>query len=693
MTAVLEKINFSDYPMVSVDCIDEIMKQLKAGFEPLKVSPPLRLSEWAARHFYLSAESSQKKQRWEAYAFQIALLDWMGDDGIEEFNVIKSARVGYTKCLMASIGYDAEYKRQNQALWLPTDDDSDSICKTEIEPMFDDVKILKKVFPEHLKRSKGNTLKIKKFLGSLLHLLGGKAAKNYRRITVSKAKLDEIDGFDQQIENSSDPVTLAFKRLEGATFPKMVIGSTPRIKGLSHVEGRSLMAQAFMQYHIDCPHCQSEITLEWGGRDVPHGFKFNSTEFENGADGDVQHICKVCGVGMTQADYFSVWRFGRWVSKCGQYRYNHETGFWFNANNEPIKAPRHVAAHIWTAYSPQTTWVQIVREFLQAVKKRKAGDKGPLIGFVNETLGETWEDDDTEKLEVDVLKERAEPYALGTVPRGGLVIVCGTDVQKNRFEVVTYAIGRGEEKWVIDYQVILADPSQEKEWEKLDDYLLNTTFTHEMGQTMRIEAVGIDMMGSYTHQGYNFVRHRSSRAYAKTYGVRGDPQPGRPISGRATLQDVNFGGKTIKGGVKLWYVGADTAKDLLHGRLGITVAGPGYIHFSQDLPEDFYKQLTSEMRVLQKTVNGYIYRWIKPNNARNEVLDCSVYALFVTYRLGLQHYTEKMWAKLEQSFVPDLFNTELEAQPDKVIEPVISKPVLNKINTQRKKQKREQISW
>lgn len=684
MSSVLDKVDLQAYPSVSEHCINEILKQIRAGFAPLKVSPPLRLSQWAAKHFYLSAESSQKKQRWEAYPFQIGLLDWMGDDVIEELNFVKSARVGYTKCLMASIGYDAEYKRQNQALWLPTDDDSDSICKTEIEPMLDDVKVMRKVFPEYLKRSKGNTLKLKKFLGSLLHMLGGKAAKNYRRITVSKAKLDEIDGFDQQIENSSDPVTLAFKRLEGATFPKMTLGSTPRIKKFSHIEGRALMAQAFMRYHIDCPHCQAEIALEWGGKDVVHGFKFNSVDFENGADGEVHHICKHCGVGMTQAEYLAIWKNGRWVSNCGQYRYNHETGHWFNAEHQPIKAPRHVAAHIWTAYSPQTTWTQIVREFLQAVKKRKAGDKGPLIGFINETLGETWEDDETERIETDSLKQRAEDYALGTVQNGGLILVTGVDVQSNRFELTTWAIGRGCEMWIVDYQIIFANPADEREWEKLDLHLLQTLH-HVNGQAMHIEAAAIDMMGHFTHQGYNFVRTRESRKIAKCFGVRGDPQPGKPIAGRASLVDVNVRGKIIKGGARLWYVGADTAKDLLHGQLSVQETGPGYIHFSQQLPDEFYKQLTAEERVLQKTTAGFVYRWTKPNGARNEVLDCTVYAMFCVYRLGLHNFTEKMWARLESALQPDLF-----AEPQPINEPTPT--FIEQHTTQRRQAKRRRNS-
>ena len=34
------------------------------------------------------------------------------------------------------------------------------------------------------------------------------------------------------------------------------------------------------------------------------------------------------------------------------------------------------------------------------------------------------------------LAKRAEPYNLRTVPRGGLVLVAGVDVQERRFEVV-----------------------------------------------------------------------------------------------------------------------------------------------------------------------------------------------------------------------------------------------------------------
>ena len=140
------------------------------GLEALKTPEPLNLNEWAERHFYLSAESSQTEQRWVSYPPQRAILAMMGDDDIEEVDVRKSARVGYTKMLLASVAFDAQHKRRSQCLWQPTDDDSDEFCKSELDPMLRDVRIMRSVLPEFMAKSKSNTMNMKKFLGSILYL-------------------------------------------------------------------------------------------------------------------------------------------------------------------------------------------------------------------------------------------------------------------------------------------------------------------------------------------------------------------------------------------------------------------------------------------------------------------------------------------------------------------------------------------
>ena len=122
-----------------------------------------------------------------------------------------------------------------------------------------------------------------------------------------------------------------------------------------------------------------------------------------------------------------------------------------------LKPPRHVAVHVWTAYSPQTTWGEIVRQFLQCVRSAKGGDKAPLEGFVNETLGETWEDE-VERADTHALMQRAEDYPLRVVPMGGLELVAGVDTQDKWWAIGIWAIGRGEEMWMVDYQEIDGNP-------------------------------------------------------------------------------------------------------------------------------------------------------------------------------------------------------------------------------------------
>lgn len=207
------------------------------------------------------------------------------------------------------------------------------------------------------------------------------------------------------------------------------------------------------------------------------------------------------------------------------------------------------------------------------------------------------------------------------------------------------------------YSVIIANPADERDWSHLDAYR-KTIFQHDSGQAMKIEAMAVDTGGHFTHQAYNYCRQRERD---RVFAVRGDPQPSKMVKSKATVQDVNWGGKIIKRGVRLWYVGTDTAKDLLYGRLCVEKRGAGFVHFSKDLPPEFYTQLTSEARVPQRVAGGEAFRWMKSPGARNEALDCSVYAIFCTHVLGLHLYTGKMWERLESIVQPpngDLFRVE-----------------------------------
>jgi len=632
---------------------DAIKAAVRLGLESLRAEPPQRLGDWARDHFKLAGESSHTKGAWLAWAFQVGILDFMSDDRIEELDVMKAKRVGYTKMVTAYVAYNVAHRRRKQALWQPTDDDRDSYVKSEIDPVLDPATGVPAVNKARRigKGASEETIKYKPFRDSALHLLGGKASRAYRRITVAVAILDEISKFDRSIEKSGPPRGLARGRLEGAPYPKLVCGSTPLLKGLCHIEDAVEEAEGLVRFHIECKHCGAEHPLLWGGKDKAHGFKW-----ERGQPATVRHVCPHCRASTTQADYMPGGTpvGGAWVCERTGKRYGPDR-VWRDTAGMPCRPPRSLGVHVWTAYSPQRAWSDIVTEFENSLKALEKGDVGPMQLFVNETLGETWEMAG-ERTDEHALQARAEPYQLCTVPRGALMLTAGVDVQRNRWEITVYGWGRGLESWVVDVAVLEGNPAVDEEWGAVLEYL-QRRYPQECGGglTMGISATSIDS-SDQTQAVYNWVG-KAQHMLKNLRAIKGDGNDNTPILGPSSLQEINWRGKKVVRGIKLWRVGVDAAKDLLLGQLSIAQPGPGYVHFSDELPREFYEQLTAEQRVLARVSGREAYRWIK-RRPRNEQLDTRNYALHAALGLGLHKYTDAQWQRLEAMVQPpaDLFS-------------------------------------
>jgi phage terminase large subunit GpA-like protein len=192
--------------------------------------------------------------------------------------------------------------------------------------------------------------------------------------------------------------------------------------------------------------------------------------------------------------------------------------------------------------------------------------------------------------------------------------------------------------WTVDTVVLLANPALEDDWKKVDQVLLQK-YEHEDGFELGIEAFAVDTGGHYTHEAYNFVR--SCRPHRKAHAIKGADRPGMQLIGRATPVDVNWRGRVIKGGVKLWQIGVNAAKDRLFGLMRAEVP---QIHFSHELDDDFYDQITAEQRVPQKSARGKRYVWVKrKGHARNERLDCATYVVWLVERLKISTWPARIW--------------------------------------------------
>lgn len=598
--------------------IHDLGKAVQLGLQGLYKEPPMTAVQWADEHFYMSSESSYHEGKWTTDAFQVAILNAMGNDLIAVVNFVKSARIGYTKLLMANIGYKLQHKRRNIVMWSPTDTDAKGISKRHVDGLVRDVPVVKELAPWFGKKHRDNTLDQKVFSNrKSLWIRGGTASGNYRELSADETIYDELSNFDQDIDGEGDAVTLGDKRLDGATYPKSIRGSTPKKFGHCQVNKAAEESPVRLRFHIACPHCQQEQTLKFGGKDCEFGLKWDKDAL--GQAVKAWYVCEHCTACFFHPDMVAASPNGRWVCEATGI-WTRDSMDWFDHNDQPMRTPKSVAFYCWAIYSTWSAWLKIAEEFLKI-----KGDREKLVTFTNTTLGEMWDDDQGAKLDHEVLYGRREVYP--QVPGLGLVLVGGIDTQDDRYEGRVWAFGKGEEAWLVHRFILMGDPASEELRRKVA-IELHRQFTRADGTVMKVNRWAWDAGGHYADEVYAESRKRGVQWVVP---IRGATLYGKPIANFPRTKN-----KVHK--VYLTEVGTDNAKELLYSRMALPVdtassqsgvSQPGVVHLPANdsiCDESEAMQLTSERKKSVISKGKRVMRW-DAGGRRNEALDCFVYAL------------------------------------------------------------------
>ena len=587
----------------------------RAGLKP---DPDFTVSQWADTHRMLSQKSASEPGHWrtDRTPYLRDIMDCLSPSSpVQRVVFMAGAQVGKTECGNNWLGFVIHHAPGPMMLVQPTVDTAKRLSKQRIAPMIEETPVLRERIAESRSRDSGNTMMVKEFQGGVMILTGANSAVGRRSMPVRYLFLDEVDAFPVDVDGEGDPVSLAERRTTTVSRRKIYMSSTPTVKDTSRIE-REYLASDQRKYFVPCPHCDHFQHLRW-------------SQVKWGDDpAAAAYVCEDCGTFIEERHKPEMLRRGEW-----------------RATSEGDR--KTAGFHLSSLYSPLgwKSWSSIVEDFLAA-----KNDPPSLKTWVNTVLGETWEEDYSAKIGASAIAERAEVYDLLTVPHGGLMLTAGVDVQDNRVAVTVKAWGEDEESWLVNWTEIYGDPSKPELWRQLDSVLWETEYTHENGKPMQVRAAAIDSGGHFTHEVYAYVRGRRDR---HIIAVKGMSQPGKPIIGKPSRQDINFKNQTIKKGVELWGVGTDTAKAVIYGRLKNTDdAGAGVLHFPMGLPENYYEQLTSEKQVTRYS-NGFARRlWIKKDNARNEALDCEVYALAALQYFYTRVNRATLWKTLESKIAP-----------------------------------------
>ena len=351
--------------------------------------------------------------------------------------------------------------------------------------------------------------------------------------------------------------------------------STPTVKDASRIEA-AFEETDKREYHVPCKDCGEEHVLRW-----------SNVKWDKGAPDTAAYICEHCGSVWDDAARFRAIRKGRWV-----------------ATNPSVGKAGFRLSGLCSPWTPIET---AVREFLEAKKLPET-----LRVWVNTYLGETFQEIG-DRVEEGDIADRREDWG-EKVPNGVVMVTAGADVQSDRLEIEILGIGRDEETWSIGYEVIYGDPSAPQLWGDLDT-LLARTYEREDGVVLPIQSMAIDTGGHHTQQVYKYCKPRYGRRIFAIKGVGGE---GRPLIGRPSTNN------NMK--CKLFPIGVDTAKEIVYSRLRIQEEGAGYCHFPIDRDDEYFRMLTAE-QIVTRFHKGFRKREWRKTRARNEALDCRVYAL------------------------------------------------------------------
>jgi len=598
---------------------------LSSAARAMRPRKRLTLSAWSDAHRVLTSKSSPEPGPWRTKRMphlKEPMDALSAHSPVSKVVCMFPVQMGKTEIGLNWQGYIIDHAPAPTLSVQPTLELRDRYVAQRVNDLLENTECLADKFNSKASRSASNSKDVKDFAGGILVLGGGNSPASIASMPIMNVIVDELDVFPWTLRGAGDPLGLIEARQSNFPRRKSLYISSPTMKDSSRIEEEFLGGdQRYRQ--VPCPHCGAWIELIW---------KQLQWSRINGVLKEVWYVCEKCGAEIEEHHKPQMLsnHHARWMphNKGAPYR-----SYTINALYSPISIG-------WS-------WMECVQEWLKV-----QGDHAKLKRFINTRLAESWEA--KQKFKPQMLQERAEDYALRTIPVGCLILTCGIDTQDDRLAVQLVGHGKGGVVWVLDYFEIPGIPSDlidefiEKKG-KLYDYL-STPIMNAFGKPLRIRASAWDTGGHYTDDVYRAVR---AKIIPLLLAVKGLSTTGKPIlSPRPSKQDVRKNGKVMKrGGVDLWGIGTDTAKDWIFSRLEADEdkdASARKIRFSSELDEDFYKMLTSESFDPEKN------KYVKKSGARNEALDTLGYAIAASRHPKLRvHVMKHMdWERLAQMLEP-----------------------------------------
>jgi len=624
--ASLPASSYATYPVSS------LVAECAKGWAPPRV---MSVSEWADENLYLSPEYAAEPGRWTTHHIQKEPFDSVSDPLVSQVVIKSCTQLMKTSLIQAAIGWVIDVDPGPILVVQPRGEDAKKFSKERVAPMIRDTPVLASKVSASTSKFADNTIDEKWFTGGLLAITSAGSPGNLARRAIRYLFCDEEDKWDVSSGKEGDPFSLAKKR--GATFRhrfKAIRCCSPTLLG-SQID-LAYEKSDKREFYIPCPVCGHSQSMMG---------KFYSNVIFDSTLPTITAQAESARYQCENVDCKALWDETMRMAAV-------EQGEWI------AHAPFEGIAGFWISelYSPWKTLHDIVLDFLSNkdnIEKYKV--------FTNTVLAENWMDRG-EAPDWQAVLDRREPYPVGVVPRGGLFLTAGVDVQRDRLECEVVAWGRNRESWSVAYEIFEGKTSDAVVWGQLDTFL-KSLFLHEAGGTLPISKTFVDSGdGTTTNDVYMWARRQPPD---RVTAIKGDIRSVLPVSQPSPVE-ITVNGKKWKSGLRIKTVNVNFFKAEFYADLKKQAptdeqrsAGVGYpagfCHFpdGKNYGDEHFKQLCAEqlMSRVNKRTGRTIMEW-QQTRPRNECLDARIYSRAAAWELGLDRATEDQWKRLEQQVAP-----------------------------------------
>ena len=247
--------------------------------------PNLTVSQWSDQFRKLSPEASGEISKWKTSRapYQQGIMDAISEPNVDTVVMMSSAQVGKTELLLNLVGYHIHLDPGPILMVQPTKEMAETFSKDRLAPMIRDTPVLASKIKSPKSRDSGNTLQHKRFPGGQISLMGANSPSDLSSRPIRIVLCDEVDRYPASAGTEGDPVSLAVKRTNNFANRRILLMSTPTIKGISRIE-KAFFESDQRHYHVPCPHCGEFQTLQW-----------ELIRWQQDKPETVVHACKKCG--------------------------------------------------------------------------------------------------------------------------------------------------------------------------------------------------------------------------------------------------------------------------------------------------------------------------------------------------------------------------------------------------------------